>query len=228
MRIHPVWPLPLLLGLAACDTPRDADGGQFGQETNDGATCAEVERTPLDDDEVSPLGFSPADLKSWLVAAHTAPLTWSDATATDITVTLSGPSAADYVTYVAEYPAGMEDANLALDCPAQVELVLATRIETGDGALDEALELTVQATDADAVDLWLELEDLSGTFDPWDWADADYDEVWADLRLALRADTALSGAIEGRGEQTYGTGPDSAVSLTLFEIATIGSGSEAD
>lgn len=229
-----LW-LSSLLGVLACGEPPGAGGGQFGQETDNGATCVEVERTPLADDEISALGFAPQELLSWAIADHAATLTWSDDTTTGLTLSLSNPSGADYVVYEAEYSGntnGMEtEAAIWLECPAMVEVTTDVALQTEDGAFDEAFSFTLRVTSADQFALSRELDAVSGSFDVQDWNDADYDEVWADLSLQASQEDGLAGAVEGSGQKTHGSGPDGSVSLTLFEIATIqgaGSGAEAD
>src|SRR5688500_13866468 len=58
-------------------TPPNDDGGQFGEEA--GAHCEVVGRTPLALDEVSPLGFSAADVLALAEGQHDEVLSWVEA-----------------------------------------------------------------------------------------------------------------------------------------------------
>ena len=214
-----------LLALAACDTQDDPPqgGGQFGQETDDGARCVEVSRVGLADDEVSGLGFSPADLTGWAAASHSADVTWSDDSAATMSLTIEVTGAADFVDYDAEYGDGMTD-EMGIECPSLVEIPITLSFSTDDGQLNESVSWTLAAESDEVFSLWVDLDEdvsLAGSFNPMDWATEDFDEVWADLLLTIWRDDGIEGEIAGYGEKTHGTGPDGAVSMTMFPIATI-------
>ena len=220
------------LALAACDTQEPPQGGgQFGQETDDGYRCVEISRTPLAADEASPLGFSPSELTGWAVTVHEATVTWSDGSTAALTLELSDAGEADYAEYQAEQTSSGDGSepdtlmDIAIDCPAQVEIPLTLSLRTDDGAFEESLSWTLEATSAEMFSLWLDLEDmaLSGSFDPSDWATESFDEVWANMSIEVWQEDGLEGEISGYGEATDpGTGDmDGTVSLSMFEIASI-------
>jgi len=109
----------------------------------------------------------------------------------------------------------------ALDCQDVVAIDVNFSMVSDDGAFNEEMALTVEAAFLFEVYLYRQLEDLSGSFDVEDWADAEYDATRAFLDLSFSPE-GVSGEIRGDGEnESEGDGPDAVISLTSFEVATL-------
>lgn len=221
----------LVLPLAGCGGPWF--GGQFGEEVTSG--CEPVSSTPLGLDEAAPNGVEPGALLDLAVGTHEHLLTWLqlDAT-TDLTLTIEAGDAAAYVDY--EWQSSGDDGSGTLMAPAigcvdMVEIDIAVTLSTADGALDESFEATLTGDSNDLASFRWSLDDVEGSFDPWDHAPAgsDYDEMGASLSVELDASGA-HGTIDGQGEGTVGdpNDPDSAVYAERVEIATFGATGEDD
>lgn len=220
MRTHPTpprFPLLALLVAVGCveGRARPGDGGQFGEES--GAACKPQTETPLAWDEVSAAGLTAQELADLVAAEFTAPLTWADATSTALSVAATAPANPRFVDYEWEDDgSGIEP---AMTCVDVVAIDVALAVTTDDGALAESVAVTLESAVATDVTAWIDLDAPSGSFRAADWADGDYDDVWADLELSFGG-AGISGAIHGYGEKTEGSGPDGMVSLTMFDIAT--------
>jgi hypothetical protein len=216
-----VW-LGAMWAAACTGGTRPGDGGQFGEEAS--AQCVVVQSTPLQPDEESPLGFAPQALLdqaegssehelSWLVLGETTP----------VTVTVTSLGAAAYVEQAVEYEDGYGGPEPY--CPHLVEVDIQLELTTGDGALAESFTTVLSAQTADDAGLYLALEDLQGSFDPWDHVreGSDFDEVRAWLSLQFGAE-GLSGKVSGQGEGTEGdpNDPDAISYAEMFDIATFG------
>lgn len=205
----------VLVGCSVDGRNRPGDGGQFGEES--GAACKPQTETPLAWDEVSAIGVTPQEALDLVDGDHAATLTWADATTTGLSVGVSGAANPRFIDYEWEDDgSGIEP---AMTCGDTVAFDVSLTVATDDGALAESWSHTLEAATASDVTAWIDLDALSGSFDALDWADADYDEVWADLVVSFGA-AGISGEIRGYGEKTEGSGPDGVVSLTLFDIAT--------
>ncbi len=205
------------LFLAACggETPDDANpGGQFGEETDTG--CQISEETALDLDEVSALGISPQEVLDIAEAEHSATLTWADDSTTALTLSVSDPTNARYVTY--EYVSS-DGAEIDMNCPDVVVIDMTLGLSTDDGAFAESLDGSLVVDEDLAIRSWVELEGLAGGFDPEDFATESFDTVWADMAVAYD-ESGVSGEISGYGEIVSGSGDDGTVSMTRFDIAT--------
>jgi hypothetical protein len=191
-------------------------GGQIGEEGEFG--CGPRGAAPLGFEEVSALGFAPADLAA-LAVPYDGPLTWADGATTGLRVEVEAIGPYELVDYADPDPAeGGTEAAFEAWCPDRVELGVRLTFRSDDGAFDEVLEGRLGSDVADAATLSLRLRDPSGTFDPADWApEGDFDAVSA--TLSARWDlSGGAGRIDGQAEATQG---DTA-SVQSFEIATWG------
>ena len=207
----------LLLALGACveDEPNPADGGQFGEES--GAHCVAVSSTPVALDEVSAVGMSPQEVHQLVEGDQGATLIWNDGGSSDLALSLTDLGDAAYVEYdIEDNGSGTE---MELGCAAQLEIPASFSFVTTDGIFDEQADLTLAVVMAGEVPLWVDLETVSGTFNAADYADATYDEVWANIEATFNA-SGMSGAVMGVGESSSGSGDSGTVSATQFEIAT--------
>lgn len=200
------------------------DDGQFGEEA--GARCDVVTRTPLALDEVSPLGFTAQSVLDLAEGTHPGTLTWLEAGGSSpLTLTVAQAGAIEYVeqAVVTTGTGSGEEPALSLWCPNLVSVGVDIGFVTDDGVFAEqwlgALTSDVEGqTGFDRT-----LEDLAGTFDPWDHipADTDFDEVTAWLEVSFDA-SGPSGLIHGQGSGTDGdpNDPDSSAYAQNFDIAS--------
>ncbi len=180
-------PLPNAMSLVAALLLGACLGGQTGGETGgtwveeneptfSGDGCEE-QPTPLAEDEVSPLGFSAADVALLVGESVTTPMIWLDTTDRGVEATVEpGPSELTIAIldstnprFVDASPKEPEDGPAiepAADCPDRVDVDVTLRITTANGALDETVSATLHATDAELAELIVQLDptSLTGTF----------------------------------------------------------------
>jgi hypothetical protein len=213
--------LPLLaLSLAACleeDLPGEATM----------PTCADT-ATALSLDEVSALGFAPADLLALSEGAHEETLTWADDRDTAVVVTVSAPTDARFVESEAVYPDSDEPSPaIAIECSDRVEVDLQLSVATADGALDEAWDAVLSGERAELASVQVEL-DLGALGGSLDFEAFVAEPAYDDARAWVRADfdaSGSSGAVEGQvsGEEEGCDGGDDCFAwASLVPIATWG------
>ena len=166
--------------------PRDEDlggsGGTYIQNPEDGpsiAVCVEEcrdERTALELDEPSPLGFSPEDVLAVAEGTHEAALTYSSSqegafqltpggTSTTLTMVLERTGNATFVQSWPGpdscYPADSQEI-----CPDRLEVEVTVSLTTEDGAFDEqfAALLVAKSPGETTLTVPLDLESLAGSF----------------------------------------------------------------
>lgn len=194
------------------------DGGQIGAE--DG-TCEVVDTQPLGRDEVSALGFAAGAVLDYAAGEHADALVWAAGGSTPLVLTVT--ETADIAFLTREARSGDGGGTVATEmapwCPNVVSMGVAVGLRTDDGAFDEAWDLELLADTADLASASVALDDVAGTFDPWDYApdDADFDAVRAWLDVTFTA-AGPYGAVSGLGEGTDG---DTAYAQAL-PIATFG------
>jgi hypothetical protein len=196
---------PLLLAVCAtgCLVERSDDGGQFGEES--GSECKAVAHTPLADDEVSPLGFSPDELRA-LVPESSLPFDWADGGATTLTLTPEAVGPVEYVEYrVVQTGSGGAEPALTRWCPNQVELGYQLGFHTTDGAFDEVWSLRIVGDTAARARAFVSTENFSGTFDAAAFAPLgnDYEAISVGVDLAWSG-LGPSGMVWGQGSGTDG------------------------
>ena len=155
--------------LAACI------GGQTGQENRaeQGVECA-FERTALQPDETTSLGFTAAELEAALASDITSSMHWSRmGTTTTLTLTLR------------EVHARTLSVSTNGACPDTIELQARVAVSTADGLLDEEIDATISAESAATWSLNGEvaLDAIAGELDG---ADLELDlSNWLAPRLSL-------------------------------------------
>lgn len=201
-----------MVGLVGCAL----DGGQSGEE---GARCEASSSTTLARDEVSPLGFTPAEVLAFTEGTHVGELVWADGPTTDVTVsvTFEGGSIA-FVDYEVVTDDGAEPA-AEIGCADLVEVEERVAVVSADGAFDESFTVVLGAASADAMTGVHALDDVNGTFTVGDHVDvSDYDAVsaWLDLRFDASGSSgtvAAQGTIEGDPDD-----PESTSSATNLDV----------
>ena len=162
-------------------------GGQTGGETGGtwneedqptyaGEGCVE-QATPLAADEVSPLGFSAADVATLVGESVTTPMVWLETAdlgveatvvpgPSELTLTILDLTNPRFVDASPEEPEDGPAIEPAAVCPDRVDIDVTLHIATADGALDETVSATLHATSAELVELLVPLDptSLTGTF----------------------------------------------------------------
>lgn len=207
--------LPGLLLLGACEQDPDPNnpGGQFGEET-DG--CQVVEEVALALDEVSELGFAAEEVLAYVEGEHAATLSWADGTSSGLVLVAAEPGNARLLRYEYVSSSGEEP---DIYCGDELAVDLDLAVDSDDGRLAEDFEVTLVSEEGSLAWITVDLEALEGSLDIESFATESFDDIWADLHVELEA-SGLSGEIRGYGESRSGSGPDSAVSLTSFDIAS--------
>jgi len=224
----PALILSVLSLAGGCAATNPADGGQFGEES--GAHCEVDTSTPLAMDEAGTEGITPQDLVDLAGGTHSGSLSWVDGSSTGLTVTVSDPSNARALTYVYVDDSGAEiSTEMAMDCGPTVAVDANLAFATDDRVLAESWAVALETGTPGTIPLYRSLEDLAGTFDPADYADASYEATWAYLDATFAdsgasdsgvADSGVHGTITGQGQQSSGSGADGTVSATVYPIAT--------
>lgn len=174
-----------LVALGAGGCAGGQTGGEVGAESGtggggavlDGSSCDE-DATELGPNEVSPLGFSAADVLVLAEGSREATLTWIPDEVTSVETTLEpgttevtlGVEATGAATFVDASPpssgssGGMLD--LGWNCPDRVDVPVTVTLITADGAFDERLPGILSATSASSATLGvpIDLDQLEGTF----------------------------------------------------------------
>ena len=154
----------LLLVLLGC-TQDDTNGGSAMPY------CEDVE-SPLETDEESPLGVSPAVLFEMLESDYAQTVTWEDGTTACLETTLEvDESSIRFVESTEVYPVpenGGPVPTIAVDCPDFMAVDAVVTLTSTDGRLAESVE-TVLVLDEYSEDLGIrfysDIEELEGTLD---------------------------------------------------------------
>jgi hypothetical protein len=203
-------PLPLRVVCALCAVLLAACiGGQTGQENRaeQGVDCA-FERTALQLDETTSLGFTAAELEAELASDITSSMHWSRmGTTTTLTLTLR------------EVRARALSISTNGACPDTIELQARVAVSTADGLLDEEIDATISAESAATWSLNGEvaLDAIAGELDA---AELDLDlSTWREPRLALRLwGSAIHGFITLGGEDPNPSDNEFPVAASIADL----------
>lgn len=216
----------LAVVLVGCIGTPPNDDGQFGEEG--GARCDVVSRTPLAVDEVSPLGFTAQEVLDYAAGAHEQTLSWSAiGGSTPLTLTIAQSGAIEYLEQAVVETGNGSNAEPALApfCPNVLSVGVDIGFVTEDGAFAEQWLGALASDVVDRATFGRQLDELVGTFDPWDHAPVGpaYDEVIAWLDVALTP-AGPSGTVQGQGSGTDGdpNDPNGTAWAQSFEVASFG------
>jgi hypothetical protein len=206
------------LALVGCSsTPNDEAGALGGQTGGESLGCLPVTTKALDRDEVSPLGFSAAEVLTALAEPQRGTLLWANRPQGEWTVTLSARGNARYEDR--EYRndgSGREIATLG--CADVVVIPVQLGFSTGAGEFEETWEAELALTAPGFGSLFFEvpLDNLSGSFVLTEVRPEDFDFVQVFLQLDLQ-NYAVGGRIEALGSRTVGD----AASAQSIPVATL-------
>ncbi len=149
----------------ACSTGADDTGKQDG--TDEAASSCDRTETSLSLDEVTPLGFSAAEVWAWLEGTHTTSFSLvEDEVERDLAITVDAVGTATWVDLEpAESTGGIEPAMEAW-CPDTLEIDAVVDFEVSDGSFAEqwTLALSVDQVEAASARLEVALDGLSGAY----------------------------------------------------------------
>jgi hypothetical protein len=141
--------------------------GWFGDlvGTEGGLDECDVQPTPMGVQEVTNLGFAASDILEFAEGTHRGPLVWYEHDPPVVVGPETGQSEIELiVTHGNREVRGYDTESSALDC-SNVEIDVGLSLRSAGGALDEQLEGTLLAYEADwaSLNLDIELSDLTGT-----------------------------------------------------------------
>jgi len=182
-------------------------GGQTGQEDEPPVEC-EIERTPLQANDPTSLGFTAAQLEAEVTPARTSGLYWYRmSTSTQLTLTLR------------EVRARALSVSTNRACPDTIDLEAVVAVSTEDGLLDEELAATISAQ---ALATWsltgeVAFDAIAGELDA---SDLDLDlSNWRAPRLSLQlGGSELHGLISLDGEDPNSSDSEVPTSASLAEL----------
>jgi hypothetical protein len=151
---HCLRQLTNLLLLTAVAGASGCAGGQTGGEDVPGLLCSE-QRTPLELGQVSPLGFSAADVLSFTEGEHFTTIEWQP-----IDVPYAPESGTQQLTFSIENLGRARYVDRSGDscCFAAVQVDVRVTLETSGGALGESFVTVLEARRADAASLYASIE----------------------------------------------------------------------
>lgn len=206
--------VPALLVLAGCPSGDPAEG-PYCEDT----------RTALGADEVSALGFSPADVLADVPESENVGLVYADNSLSQLAVAFAADAAgAWFVDSEAVYPdTGGPQPAIAVICEDRVEIEGTLSFVSEDGAFAESLDAVLSATaESTSLHQELDLDALVGTFDIVPFIQAeDYTDVsaWIDITFA---DGVSVGVVAGQvsGEEACEDSADCAAWAEAVDVGT--------
>ncbi|MDP2306537.1 MAG: hypothetical protein Q8P18_10990 [Pseudomonadota bacterium] len=221
--MRPALPLLFLLAplalLVACPALRDTP------------ICRST-RTEIALDEVTPLGFSAADVLAHLAPQEDAALRWADGTVTDLSLDFAPGTTARFVDGTVEPPtSGAPMPEIAIVCDDYIEVDVAIGFATADGEFAEQLKSRIRAITADTgvIDAALALDALVGTFDLAPFVEAEsWDDLTAWVHVDLTSDGRTRGYVAGTasGEEPCAEGEECTAWAEDVAVATWGEPAE--
>jgi hypothetical protein len=169
----------LLAGLLLCACDEDDEGTPY-PDVSAGmsgvvARC-QVDQRELGLDEATPIGVTASELFGWSSGSHTEPLRWlgPGPGESHARVESFGPEQGSSELQLDIEPIGarlltrspLDEASVDL-CPTSIGLDVNLHLSTASGALDETVQTTLEATQADFATLraqYLPLDSLQGSF----------------------------------------------------------------
>jgi hypothetical protein len=190
-------------------------GGQSGEDT---IVCGAIETVELGTDEVSALGFAPADILAFSAGDRADTLVYADSSTTGVTIGLATGSARfedrEWIDDATGEPAERTDE--IDDCGDVVAIDGDLNFSTDDGQFDEGADVVLESADGESAAIYamLDPEALGGTY-TLDFDPADYDDVRLHLSVVYDA-SGTTGEISGDRSLTDGD----VASDEMFEVAT--------
>ena len=210
----------MLFGALAggCVAPKLGDtagppGDLAAHETGGGCEAVDVRSVAFDEDVG---GYTPSDVASMVVGAHSKTLTWMNGATTGLSLNISGASEAVVVDMEVPSSGG---ATIEIACTDVLQMATRAQIITVDGQLNFEEDLVITSSAQGSAQAAVSLDRPDILFNPASWVSEPYDSIQSAL-LAEWIEGALSGQIVAQTESSSGSGPDGTVSASIIEIAT--------
>jgi hypothetical protein len=192
----------------------------------DGVPRCQIDQRELGLDEATPIGATAGELFSWISGPHTEPLSWLSPGPSESYARVDGfgPEQGSSELQLDFEPIGarlftrtpLDQASADL-CPTSLGLDVNLHLSTAGGALDERVQTTLEATQADAAALqalYLPLDGLQGSFTAQISLGAGYaytqsPQLWLSLKLSEAGATGklVLVALVGNGRSEFGIVP---------------------
>lgn len=191
------------------------DNGQVGEET---IQCKAVSMERIDRDEISPLGFSPAEILSFSEGTHSGTLQWADSMQSEVTINMQFTGEATYqVRDWVDENGGLAEQQLEIDCPNVMELEMEITISSTDGRLNESWPVQLRASSTIEATTSVQPQSFVGTLDVASFApEGDFIRHRAFVDVDFQ-NGILSGRLSGQAESENGD----VVSALSYDIATV-------
>lgn len=182
-------------------------------------------------DEVSPLGFAPAEMLAQVPASDAAEFTYADASSTTLSLGFAPGTTATFVDLEADYPDTGEVIDIGVICDDYVAVDVDLDFQTDDGVFDEALssELHAGADLVVTLHVDLDLAAMGGTFDIGDYTtETDWDDARAGIDVAFTDGGPTSGIVAGdvSGQDECADGDQCSAWSSMVEVGTWGDAGE--
>ena len=186
--------------------------------------CEET-RTEVGLDEVSPLGFSGAQVLALAEGEWTSTLVFDGGSETPLAIGVTALDAtAVHVDSEAVYPTGGEVADIAVICDDYVEVQVFSSFVSEDGSFDEAWSVPLRSFDGLQAGASVDFDDqaLQGSYRFTELDPSEYDEVIHFLTASFDG-AATSGVVDAQATgQEDCTGSDCTAWAANFTVATWG------
>lgn len=219
MRLFSISGIWLLAGLGCSSGDPAKLGGQTGEES---FGCLTVSTETASLEQTTRLGFSGNDVLTVIPPESTSTFTWSDASETPVTVSVTVTGDTIEVRDN-EWKAPTDGREIGSpDCADAVAIEAQLTFSTGDGAFDESFDVVLIASTPDVAHAHVEREaaELSGSYEV-----TELQPAGRRVRLfwTFTFDTNGSrGSVDGQAEDLPGDSPDGTVSAQGFDIGTFG------
>jgi hypothetical protein len=228
------WPLDhraacFLAGLLLCACDENDENTSYLDDSTgepDGVPQCRVDQREIGLDEPTPIGATASELFRWISGPHTEPLRWLSPGPSESYARVDGfgPEQGSSELQLDVEPLGarlltrspLDEASVDR-CPTSLGLDVNLHLSTASGALDERVQTTLEATQADFATLqalYLPLDSLQGTFTAQISLGPGYDysqppQLWLSLTLSEAGATGklVLVALVQSGRSQYGIVP---------------------
>ncbi len=235
----PSLSIALLIACASDGGGGDPFGGQTGSEA---PPCKRLDPAELATDEVSPLGFSPAEILEFAQGEHSAELLWASGETTTLTaqVTPTGPASfQDIEPLPSKTDASMTEgpqssmtegpqsepssqpepsSEIGAACEDMVVIPVRVTVSSADGRLEDEIEANLEARHKEEATLFKLLAPDAVDYEITEIDLEDHEGVKFHIDASF-GPTRFEGRVFGQGTETES---DGTASVTNIDVATWG------